>query len=245
MAAPKNKCGLAASQMNSKVHLIASRQTAAECKSTEPSSNHTRRQMQLWSLLTTAHQDCQTEGHSSQQHHMHGELQTTCGAGRSLLPTPNCPLCSSHQTLLHVLSHCPVALQNRGYNQRHDAVLEQLHQFANSHANPEQQVTVGLPNREYFFPASFAVTDSRPDMIIWSQSSIQHQHHVLFCPSCHPLDSWLPSVCLVNMFFYPHHLSSIIITSTCYSSFYATTCYFDSVKCFLCHLLMKVADDCY
>ena len=42
------------------------------------------------------------------------------------LSSPNCPLCSNRQTLLHTLNHCPVALQCRCYNQRHDAVLELL-----------------------------------------------------------------------------------------------------------------------
>ena len=88
------------------------------------------------------------------------------------LPTPNCPLCSQSQTLLHVLNNCPMALQNRRYNQKHDAVLKLLHQFVISHASPQQQVNVDLPDHEYCFPASFAATDSRPDMDIWSQSSI-------------------------------------------------------------------------
>ena len=88
------------------------------------------------------------------------------------LPSPNCPLCSNRQTLLHTLNHCPVALQSRRYNQRHDAVLELLYQFTCSHTSPQQQVTVDLPDQEYCFPASFAATDSRPDMVIWNQSSI-------------------------------------------------------------------------
>ena len=29
------------------------------------------------------------------------------------LPSPNCPLCSERQTLLHSLNHCPVALKSR------------------------------------------------------------------------------------------------------------------------------------
>ena len=89
------------------------------------------------------------------------------------VPSPNCPLCSSRQTLLHVLNNCPVALQNRRYNHRHDAVLEKLHQFVTGHITPQQQVTVDLPDQSYSFPVTFAATDSRPDMVIWSQSSIQ------------------------------------------------------------------------
>ena len=63
------------------------------------------------------------------------------------LPSPNCPLCSNRQTLLHTLNHCPGALQCRCYNQHHDAVLELLHQFTCNHTSPQQQVTVDLPDQ--------------------------------------------------------------------------------------------------
>ena len=85
------------------------------------------------------------------------------------LPSPNCPLCSNRQTLLHTLNHCPVALQCRHYNQCHDAVLELLHQFTCNHTSPQQQVTVDLPDQSYCFPASFSCTDSRPDLVIWNK----------------------------------------------------------------------------
>ena len=85
------------------------------------------------------------------------------------LSSPHCPLCSDRQTLLHILNHCPVALQSRRYNQRHDAVLELLYEFTCSHISSYQQVTVDLPNHPYCFPASFASTDSRPDLVIWSK----------------------------------------------------------------------------
>ena len=60
------------------------------------------------------------------------------------LSSPNCPLCFDRQTLLHTLNHCPVALLSRRYNQRHDAVLELLHEFtacqlaATGHSGPPQ-----------------------------------------------------------------------------------------------------------
>ena len=85
------------------------------------------------------------------------------------LSSPNCPLCFDRQTLLHTLNHCPVALLSRRYNQRHDAVLELLHEFTCRHASSQQQVTVDLPNQPYCFPASFACTDSRPDLVIWNK----------------------------------------------------------------------------
>ena len=85
------------------------------------------------------------------------------------LSSPNCPLCFDRQTLLHTLNHCPVALLSRRYNQRHDAVLELFHEFTCSHASPQQQVTVDLPNQPYCFPASFVCTDNRPDLVIWKK----------------------------------------------------------------------------
>ena len=85
------------------------------------------------------------------------------------LPSPNCPMCSDRQTLLHALDHCPVALQNRCYNQGHDAVLELLYRFTCTHRSSHQQVIVDLPYHPYCFPAPFACTDSRPDLVIWSK----------------------------------------------------------------------------
>ena len=37
-----------------------------------------------------------------------------------------CPLCGNRQTLIHVLNACPVALQARRYNHRHDTVLRKI-----------------------------------------------------------------------------------------------------------------------
>ena len=84
-------------------------------------------------------------------------------------PSPNCTLCSKRQTLKHVLNHCPVALKNRRYNHRHDAILELLYKFACSHSKPHLQITVDLPNETYCFPHDFTCTDSRPDLVIWSE----------------------------------------------------------------------------
>ena len=221
----KTKCGLAASQMNSKdstVRLIADRQTIAESKSSrdafrphqevvaamqeDPGASRPQLIRNVKRRVTAV--DNTTRLESCRQLVVQGDpsrrfddqastiwagvlwdlpervMKFTLNAAQDTLPhnanlhlwkklpTPNCPLCSQRQTLLHVLNNCPVALQNRLYNQRHDAVLKLLHQFVISHASPQQQVTVDLPDHEYCFPASFAATDSRPDMVIWSQSSI-------------------------------------------------------------------------
>ena len=87
-------------------------------------------------------------------------------------PSPDCPLCSERQTLLHVLNHCPVALKKRRYNPRHDAILNLLSdQFTCSHISPHQRVTADLPGVVCSFPPAFASTDSRPDLVIWNEDA--------------------------------------------------------------------------
>ena len=41
----------------------------------------------------------------------------------------HCKLCGERQTLLHVLCNCPLALQLRWYNARHDEVLRTIYNF--------------------------------------------------------------------------------------------------------------------
>ena len=87
-------------------------------------------------------------------------------------PSPKCQLCPERQTLQHVLNHCCVALERRRYNQRHDDVLQSLYNFISSHLQPGHQVTADLPGEHYCFPQDVATTDSRPDIVIWSEQSI-------------------------------------------------------------------------
>ena len=83
-----------------------------------------------------------------------------------------CQLCHERQTLQHVLNHCSVALERRCYNQRHDDVLWSLFKFISTHLQPGHQVTADLPGEHYCFPQDVATTDSRPDIVIWSDQSI-------------------------------------------------------------------------
>ena len=87
--------------------------------------------------------------------------------------SPNCQLCPERQHLLHhVLNHCSTVLQKRRYNERHDDILSSLYSFASCHLKPGNQITVDLPGEEYRFPQEVATTDSRPDLVIWSQNTI-------------------------------------------------------------------------
>jgi len=83
-----------------------------------------------------------------------------------------CQLCPEWQTRQHVLNHCSVALERLRYNQRHDDVLWTLFKFISSHLQPGHQVTADLPGEHYCLRQDVATTDSRPDIVIWSDQSI-------------------------------------------------------------------------
>ena len=87
-------------------------------------------------------------------------------------PSSTCQLCPERQTLHHVLNHCSTALEKRRYNQRHDDILASLYSFVSRHLHPGESVTVDLEDEEYCFPQDVAITDRRPDMVIWSDRSI-------------------------------------------------------------------------
>ena len=44
-----------------------------------------------------------------------------------------CPLCSAKQTLVHILNHCNMALQQRHYYQRHGTILKHIVDFIRAH----------------------------------------------------------------------------------------------------------------
>ena len=88
------------------------------------------------------------------------------------MPSPGCQLCQERQTLHHILNHCSVALQRHQYNNRHDDILMSLYSFVSNHLPPGHRVTADLPDQRYSFPQDVATTDSRPDMVVWSNQSI-------------------------------------------------------------------------
>ena len=81
----------------------------------------------------------------------------------------SCKLRGERQTLHHVLNHCPVVLSLRLYDQKHDAVLGVISDFASSHLPVNYQLIADLPEHQtYIFPPHIASTDLRPDLVIWS-----------------------------------------------------------------------------
>ena len=88
------------------------------------------------------------------------------------LKSPSCPLCGQVQTLLHILNHCPVALEKRRYNERHDSVLSGIHSFLINHLPQGMNILADLPGTVYTFPPSIALTDERPDIVLWNGSTV-------------------------------------------------------------------------
>ena len=88
------------------------------------------------------------------------------------LPSPSYPLCGQDQSLLHILNHCPVALRERRYNKRHDAVLACITTFLTDNLPESSALIAYLPGAGYSFPSSVALTDERPDIVMWDSSKV-------------------------------------------------------------------------
>ena len=82
-----------------------------------------------------------------------------------------CPLCSSRQSLSHVMNNCPTAMNLCRYSRRHDKVLEVLGGFIREHLSPSFGFTIDLPSSVYSFPQHITPTDSRPDILWWCEGS--------------------------------------------------------------------------
>ena len=83
-------------------------------------------------------------------------------------PHDTCPLCSSHQSLCHVLNNCPTSLKLHRYSRRHDEVLQLLGEFIKFKLNPSFSFTIDLPTTTYSFPQHITSTDIQPDIVWWS-----------------------------------------------------------------------------
>ena len=77
-----------------------------------------------------------------------------------------CPLCGERQSLLHILNNCKVARNLRRYNQRHDAVLQEIVKVIQPKLSPTTQLTADLSDG-YEFPMHIVPTDLRPDIVWW------------------------------------------------------------------------------
>ena len=83
-----------------------------------------------------------------------------------------CKLCGERQTLLHVLCSCPVALQLRRFNYRHDLVLKVIYNLIKNHLPLGHSIIADLPDQPTFtFPPHIANTDLRPDIVVWNDTA--------------------------------------------------------------------------
>ena len=83
-----------------------------------------------------------------------------------------CRLCGQLQTLRHVLNACPLALEERSYDSRHNAVLAEIVRFISGHLShcdwgKDDHITVDLPTEEYRPPYHLCPTNLKPDLVIW------------------------------------------------------------------------------
>ena len=83
---------------------------------------------------------------------------------------PSCPLCSNHQSLLHVLNNCPVAKHLRRYNTRHDKVLYEIATAVKPHLPTLAVMAVDI-GEDYAFPLHIVPTDLRPDLVWWEDEA--------------------------------------------------------------------------
>ena len=74
-----------------------------------------------------------------------------------------CPLCGERQSLLHILNNCKVARKLWWYNQRHDAVLQEIVKVIQPKFSPATQLTADLSDG-YEFPTHIVPTDLHLDI---------------------------------------------------------------------------------
>ena len=80
-----------------------------------------------------------------------------------------CKLCGMSQTLPHILNQCPVSLHLKGYNVRHDAVLEVIESGIKPLLFDGDCLLADLHDHQpYTFPPHITHTDLRPDLVLWN-----------------------------------------------------------------------------
>ena len=73
-------------------------------------------------------------------------------------------VCGEHQTLGHILNSCKISLQHRCFNSSHNHVIQVITVFVQEHIPDGYKVVVDF-QEDYSFPAAFACTDIRPDLV--------------------------------------------------------------------------------
>ena len=92
-----------------------------------------------------------------------------------------CCLCGAKQTLLHVLNHCNLALQQRRYDQRHDTILKHIVDFIRAHIPCGYLISADLSTEASIRPP-FLLSDLQPDIVVWNQE--MESAYLLELPVC-------------------------------------------------------------
>ncbi len=71
----------------------------------------------------------------------------------------------------YVLNSCRVALDLRRFNHRHDSVLETLYQSIKEHLPVAASSVADIPGSNYAFPCHIVATDTRPDIVVWNDTT--------------------------------------------------------------------------
>ena len=127
-----------------------------------------------------------------------GVLKFAMNAGLNTLPSldnlkrwgkrvsDRCPFCGNTQTLLHILSNCPVALDQGRYTWRHDSVLTSLIRLICPNLSTDAQLFSDLPGflapGGGSIPPHILVTNQKPDIFIINESLREAVVFELTCP---------------------------------------------------------------
>ncbi len=77
-----------------------------------------------------------------------------------------CDLCRNRETLGHVLSGCPVALDQGRYTWRHDSVLDRVASFIKDSVSDGSEVHSDAGGRPWTVPPDILPTSDRPDLVV-------------------------------------------------------------------------------
>ena len=130
-----------------------------------------------------------------------------------------CPFCGNTQTLLHILSDCPVALDQGRYSWRHDSILANLIRIFCPKVAEGMELFSDLPGFHApgggSIPPHVLVTTQRPDIFIVNESTRVAVVFELTCPwdsnidRCHTFkeDKYAPLVADLSHNYKTYHFS--------------------------------------
>jgi hypothetical protein len=83
----------------------------------------------------------------------------------------SCDLCGNYETMNHVLSGCPTALNQGRFTWRHDSVLARIATFITSEDSSDLEIYSDAGGRAWTIPPDILPTFNRPDLVTISRSN--------------------------------------------------------------------------